>query len=69
MLDPTTRPILDRRAAKARLLARFRDESIQPAGYVAMRCSDHGAFILWVSPPAPPCRVACPPACSPRGAR
>lgn len=63
-------PILDRSDARARLLARARDEAagppsagISPTPEVAMRCTDHGTFILWVSPPAPPGRVECPPKC------
>lgn len=66
MSDSTTPPVFDRSAAKARLLARFRDETAGPPNgtEVAMRCTEHGTFITWVSPPAPPCRVACPPACA-----
>lgn len=53
------------RTARDRLLARYRDETAGPpnGSEVAMRCTDHGRFILWVNPPAPPCRVACPPEC------
>lgn len=57
--------------ARERLLARARDEAagppsagISPTPEVALRCTAHGRFIMWVSPPAPPSRVACPPACS-----
>lgn len=57
-------PIVDRSAAKAALLARFRDERFPVPGTVAMRCTDHGTFILWVNPPAPSCRVACPTSCA-----
>ncbi|WP_300019677.1 hypothetical protein [Pseudonocardia sp.] len=67
MAHPATPPkIIDRSAARAALLARFTDESAgPPTGVeVALRCTEHGAFLLWVSPPAPPCRVACPPSCS-----
>lgn len=58
--------VVDRGAEKARLLARFRDELAGPPNgtEVAMRCTAHGRFMIWVSPPAPPCRVACPPVCS-----
>ena len=65
-LDTESAPrIVDRSAAKARLLTRWRDETAGPPTGVeaAVRCSDHGRFIVWCSPPAPPCRVACPPEC------
>lgn len=55
--------IVDRSAAKAAILARYRDETTRPPGMVAVRCTDHGRFIVWCSPPAPPCRVACPHTC------
>lgn len=53
--------------AKARVLARYRDETTGPphGSEVAMRCTTHGRFIVWCSPPAPPCRVKCPAACGP----
>lgn len=62
--------IVDRSAARAQMLARFRDEHAGPpnGSEVAMRCTAHGRFLLWVSPPAPPGRVACPPACASGGA-
>jgi hypothetical protein len=52
-------------SARDRLLARFRDEAAGPPNgtEVALRCTDHGRFLLWVSPPLPPARVACPPEC------
>jgi hypothetical protein len=48
-----------------RLLARFRDEAAGPPNgtEVALRCTDHGRFLLWINPPLPPARVACPPEC------
>lgn len=53
------------RTARDRLLARYRDEAAGPPNgtEVAIRCADHGRFIMWVSPPAPPCRVGCPEEC------
>lgn len=68
-IEPDGIPIIDRSAAKARILARYRDEAAGPphGSEVAMRCTDHGAFITWVSPPAPPCRVACPSTCTTAG--
>jgi len=54
--------------ARARLLARFRDEAAGPPNgtEVAMRCTEHGRFIVWVSPPAPPpgIRISCPGTCT-----
>lgn len=52
-----------RAARRADMFARYRDETVQPDGYVALRCTLHGTFILWVTPPAPPCTVACPASC------
>jgi hypothetical protein len=48
-----------------RLRARFHDETAGPPNgtEVAMRCTDHGRFIVWVDPPLPPVRIACPDAC------
>lgn len=63
----TAGPIIDLRAARDALLARYRDEHNQPAGTEAIRCTAHGRFIAWCSPPAPPCTVACPPACGTSG--
>lgn len=56
-------PVTDRAAAKARLRATFTDETVQPDGYVAMRCTDHGRFVVWVWDSVPDCRVDCPAAC------
>lgn len=52
-------------SVREQILARFRDETAGPPNgtEVAVRCTDHGRFIVWCSPPAPPCRVACPPEC------
>lgn len=49
-------PIIDRRAARAALLARYRDGAAGPPypGAVALTCSRCSAHILWVSPPLPP---------------
>lgn len=51
--------------AKERLLARFHDEAAGPPNgtEVALRCTDHGRFLMWVNPPLPAVRVACPPEC------
>lgn len=50
---------------RARLLARFRDEAAGPPNgtEVALRCTEHGRFILWVNPPLPAVHVDCPLAC------
>lgn len=47
------------------LLARYRDEHAGPPNgtEVAVRCTVHGRFLVWCSPPAPDVDVACPPAC------
>lgn len=62
------RPVTDRSEARARLHARFRDEAAGPPNgtEVACRCSAHGTFLLWVSPPAPAGPVACGPECAVR---
>lgn len=62
-MTATETPIVDRGAVRAALLARYRDEHHQPAGTEAIRCTAHGRFIAWCSPPAPACTVACPPSC------
>lgn len=51
--------------ARERIRARFEDEAAGPPNgtEVAIRCTDHGRFIRWTSPPAPPVRIACPAAC------
>lgn len=56
---------VDRTEAKARLLARYHDEAAGPPNgtEVAVRCTAHGRFIVWTSPPAPAVTVACPPEC------
>lgn len=46
------------------LQRRFHDPAVQPEGYVAMRCTDHGRFVVWVWPPLPDSRIACPPECA-----
>lgn len=56
--------VTDRAAAKAHLLAVFTDETTQPEGFVAMRCTDHGRFVVWVWHSVPDCRVDCPAACA-----
>lgn len=50
---------------REQLLARFHDEAAGPPNgtEVALRCTVHDRFMMWVSPPAPPVRVACPPEC------
>lgn len=50
---------------RERLHARFRDEGSGPPNgtEMALRCTDHGRFILWVNPPLPDVRIACPPEC------
>lgn len=62
------RPVTDRSEARARLHARFRDEAAGPPNgtEVACRCSEHGTFLLWVSPPAPAGAVECGPECEGR---
>lgn len=51
----TDRPVIDRSAARAALIARYRDPSSPPfPGAVAMKCDECGKHILWVSPPLPP---------------
>lgn len=57
--------MIDRTAARNRIHARWRDEAAGPPNGVeeAVRCTAHGRFIVWCSPPAPPCRVACPSEC------
>lgn len=62
-MDETTYPVIDRSAAKRAIMARMRDSRVQPDGYEAMRCTEHGNFIVWVSAPAPSCRVECPASC------
>lgn len=58
-------PVIDRSAARARLLARMTDPARPPApGMVRILCTAHGEFVAWCSPPAPPCTVACPAACA-----
>ncbi len=53
-----------RLAARDRLRAAMVDPTRSPGpGYVPILCTDHGEFVAWCSPPAPPCRVACPPSC------
>lgn len=51
--------------ARDELLARFRSEAGGPPNgtELALRCSAHGTFILWTSPPLPTVPVACPPEC------
>lgn len=46
---------------------RFTDPDRRPSGYVAITCTEHGAFVAWCSPPPPPCRVACSSACADDG--
>lgn len=60
----TDEPIIDRSAARAALLARYTDEQVPVPGTVAMRCTDHDTFLLWVNPPAPTGRVACDDRCT-----
>lgn len=61
--------VTDRSPELARLLARYRDEDAGPPapGHVAMRCTKHGTFVLWVNPPTPQCEVDCVSSCWPSG--
>lgn len=46
--------IVDRAAARAALLAKYRDPSRPPfPGAVAMTCTECQTHILWVNPPLP----------------
>ena len=58
--DDELTPILDRRAAKAVILARQADPTT-PAfdGAVAIACDECGRHLGWVNPPAPPAPVVC----------
>lgn len=35
------------------------DPTRQPDGTVALDCDECYAFLCWVTPPVPPCRVVC----------
>lgn len=52
-------------AARDELLRRFRTEALGPPNGVEepLRCTRHGRFLLWVSPPLPTVPVGCPPEC------
>lgn len=58
-----TYPVIDRSAARAAIMARMTNPRVQPKGYEALRCTEHGNFIVWVSAPAPSCPVGCPASC------
>jgi|AntDryMetagUQ889_1029465.scaffolds.fasta_scaffold111662_2 hypothetical protein len=43
----------------AQMLSPLHDPDRRPPGTVALHCTACGAFISWISPPAPPVPVRC----------
>lgn len=58
--------VIDRSAARAALLARYRDLDAGPPfpGAVSITCVGCGCHILWTNPPVPPGRTYCRRGCS-----